>query len=182
MTLNSLKYIAILIALLALYIILPIGDYQSGIAHALWFFILSVLFLILSLIVIITKLVKRNKNFDYTMTFVTAAFLLICYFNFSSAHNKFWTKSILNAQTDSLYSREISLTLYKNNSFEICERHLEFIKVYQGDYTISNDTLYLLKEGLPKLTNNLITNKYLVKDTILKPLNAKYPDIAITKE
>lgn len=180
MILKSLKFIAILIALLALYIILPIGDYESGLAHLFGFIAISTLFLIFSFTVIITKIVQGNKKFDYTMTLFTVAFLVISYSTF--AHDKFWTKPILKAQVNDPNIDGFSLILYKNNSFGLRERYLEFIKVYQGDYTISNDTLQLLRDDLHKLTNNLITNDYLVKDTILKPLNSKYPNIAITKE
>ena len=161
MLLNSLKYLALLIALLALYIILPIGDYESGLTHLFGFIAIGTLFLIFSFTVIITKVVQGNKKFDYSMTLITVAFLVITYSTF--AHDKFWTKPILETQVNDPNVDGFSLILYKNKSFGLRESHLEFIKVYQGDYTISKDTLRLLREDLPKLTNELIPNRYLIK-------------------
>ncbi|MBC8882424.1 hypothetical protein H9X57_00295 [Flavobacterium piscinae] len=59
----------------------------------------------------------------------------------------------------------------------------DFSCTYQGDYRISNDTLYLDRNELESLTENIFTTKYSInkKDSLLQPIKKGFEVINIYK-
>ena len=178
------KYLSLLIpGLLALYILLPIGDCSSGIAHGLGFVFFELIFILIFIVIIIIQIVKaKNIKFDYIPIGIFFIQSLLLYLSFTSKDRKFWTVPVITAKIDDKnIHRSSSLTLYKNNSFNAKHRFVDFSHSYQGSYTISNDTLYLEREDLPQITEGLFTTIYLInqKDKTITPIDRNFLNLRI---
>lgn len=187
MSKELIKYLCLLIpGLLALYIWLPIGDYSSGIAHGLGFVFFELLFLLIFIIIIVTQIVRAKKiKFDYTPVIIFLIQGLLVYFSFTMEGRKFWTWQILAAETENEVSlpKIGRLTLYKNKSFSATRVQTDYSNTYQGNYTISNDTLYLHRKDLPKITEGLFTTIYLInqKDKTITPPEGNFLNLRIVE-
>ena len=75
-----------------------------------------------------------------------------------------------------------SLTLYENNSFAAKYLGHHASDVYQGDYTIKNDTLHLDRDDLFTITDSLFTDTYFIDRNKLQliPEQAKSDTLHIT--
>jgi hypothetical protein len=63
-----------------------------------------------------------------------------------------------------------SLTLRTNGTFRVDLNEVDFSCYFSGNYQKHGDTI-LLDKGVIEQTNSLLTTKYLLKDTVLMPLN-----------
>lgn len=179
------KHLCFLIpGLLALYILLPIGDYSFGMAHAFGFVFFELLFLLVFIVIIVKQIAKVKKvKFDYIPIGIFLLQSLLLCLSFTSKDRKFWTVPIITAEIDSENIHGGSLTLYKNNSFNATQGFADFTHSYQGNYIISNDTLYLEREDLPQITEGLFTTIYLInqKDKTITPPEGNFLNLRIVE-
>ena len=168
--------LVILLGIIPIYILLPIGDYRSGMASALSSLFFEAIFVLTSLIVIITYAIKKK----IAVTALITLFILTSFYIFllNLEDDKFWTTKKLEAFTYKGLIRA-NLRLYDNKTFTASVWGVENGYSFQGNFNISNDTLYLMREDLPKLTHDYITNTYILKDTILISPDKKFVDLVI---
>ncbi|KGO91268.1 hypothetical protein [Flavobacterium subsaxonicum] len=161
-----------LIGTLLLYNILPMGDYGrgmgSGLALVLFGSILILAFIIVALRFGIA-LYRGQKDYDFIPLLIIACYLLIAWIALAADGHKFWTNKVLGANIENQHTSGGSLTLYKNNSFAATRLYADFSETFQGNYTIVNDTLYLERDNLSKITDSLFTTQYFIskKDSTL---------------
>ena len=62
-----------------------------------------------------------------------------------------------------------ALTLRKNGTFKVDLGHVDFSCYFSGHYQRHGDTI-LFDEDVIAQTNSLLTTKYLLQDTLLKPI------------
>lgn len=171
-------------ALLTLYQILPIGDYCSGLVQALLMIIfggLLILSFIVFTIVDVVRLIRKKIRFDFLPLIIITVFFSVFFIFINSETDKFWTKTTLTGQTDEGDLRAAQIQLYSNNSFSVRISYVDWSCTYQGDYKINNDTLFLKRDDLTELTNNVFDTKYKFsyQDSLLIPIDKKCKKIKI---
>lgn len=62
-----------------------------------------------------------------------------------------------------------TLTLRKNGTFKVDLGHIDFSCSFSGQYQKHGDTIFLDKDVVDQ-TNSLLATKYLLQDTLLKPI------------
>jgi hypothetical protein len=183
---NILYGILIVLGVFLLIQIIPIGDYCGGLMN----FLISIVILVLiMLIVLITSIIeiyryiKNKTKFDFIPIIISFSILIIFYLIMETESDKFWTSEKLNGITISTAAKSGTLKLYNNGSFAAKYNQADFSCTYQGDYRISNDTLYLDRNELESLTENIFTTKYSInkKDSLLQPIKKGFEVINIYK-
>lgn len=174
----------ITLTLLTLYQILPIGDYCSGLVQALLMILfcgLSILSFIIFTIIDITRLIRKKIKFDFTPLIILTSFFLVFFIFINSESDKFWTKTVLTGQIDEGDLRAAHIQLYSNNTFSASISYVDWSCTYQGDYKINNDTLFLKRDDLSELTNNVFDTKYKFsdQDSLLIPVDKKFKMVKI---
>jgi len=179
-------WVLFLIAVLMVCTVLPVGDYSSGIVHALWLVLLGGIFLIVFLIAIsesFYSLLKKKERFNFTPLVLLTVLSLVVYLSVFTDNNKFWTLKILEAEIQNSQAYGGSLTLYNNQSFAAAVRSAEYSKTFQSDYKMNGDTLYLEREDLIAVTDSLFTTSYLrVNDTLFVPLAHGFDSLSIQEQ
>jgi hypothetical protein len=179
MTYKITKYgLLITLALLTLYQILPIGDYCSGIVQALLMFIFGgilILSFIIFTVIDASRLIRKKIKYDFIPLIIITLFFSVFFIFINSEIDKFWTKTTLTGQIDEGDLRAAQIQLYSNNTFAVRISYIDWSCTYQGDYKISNDTLFLMRDDLMKLTNNVFDSKYKFsyQDSLLIPVDRK---------
>ena len=177
------KYgLLIVLIILTLSYEFPTGDYVSGLGRAICIILflgLLILSFIIFTIIDFIRFMKKKSRFDFIPVTIIIIFF-IAFLNLSNSENdKFWTKTVLTAQTDD--GTEAQLKLYGNNTFLVKIPHSDCSFHYQGDYKIHNDTLILERKDLPELTSKLVGTRYKVSkhDSMLIPFDNEYKKFKI---
>lgn len=158
------KYIFIGLALFALWIILPVGDYKEALFAFFLFLLIAAILVIIALINIVPNVyyaIKGKQEAQFTMPILLIGFLLLSKLIFYTNGRKFWTSPLMEAEQQHLYKFR-NLTLYKNNSFTAKVHGHHASDVYQGDFTIKNDTLHLDRDDIFTITGGLFTDTYFI--------------------
>lgn len=183
---NILYGILIILGVFLIIQIIPIVDYCGGLMN----FLISIVILVLiMLIVLITSIIeiyryiKIKTKFDFIPIIISFSILVIYYFIMETESDKFWTSEKLYGVTFSKAAKSGTLKLYDNGSFAAKCNQADFSCTFQGDYRISNDTLYFDRNELETLTENIFTIRYIIntKDSLLQPLKNGFEVINIYK-
>jgi len=170
-----------------LYQIIPIGDYCSGLLGFLNLIVFGGLliftFIIISIIDLI-RVFRKKQKFDFIPLILTLIFCISYYLVLELENKKFWTKStLIGFVIKEGTPRSGTLKLYKNKSFGATLHSADFSCTFQGEYEITEDTLYLKRNGISELTEQMFTTKYIInkKDSVLFPLERDFLKIEIRK-
>lgn len=166
--------------------IIPVGDYCGGLMNFLISTLIIIFIIIFTTIISIIdayRYIKIKSKFDFIPLIITFSFLIIYFFVLQFETDKFWTSEKLNGVTFSKAAKSGTLKLYTNGSFAAKYNQADFSCTYQGDYRISNDTLYLERKELESLTENIFTTKYSINknDSLLQPIKKGFEVINIYK-
>jgi heme/copper-type cytochrome/quinol oxidase subunit 2 len=151
------------------------GDGCQGMADFIFFFFLTIIYIITLIIIVAIYTIKyfnKKETFNYFPLLTTLIVIIPIYLSFQL--NKYESPTTLYAKTqDSNRRIPCSLTLRKNQTFEIQMREIEWTCYYKGNYKIKDDTLFLLRNDIEIKTDSLFTNKYLMDDNkkLLYPLD-----------
>lgn len=170
-TRRIIKYVILLFCgFMALKPILPIGDYSSGMATGMLMILFGSILVFIYFIAFIRNIerVYNGKDrFDWMLTAIFCTFILLFFMVRNADEGKFWTHPVLKSEITSndIPSHGGEIILYENNSFAAVRTYVDFSEVYQGNYTVSHDTLYLDRPDLPKFTENIISTTYTIDST-----------------
>ncbi|MFP9099338.1 hypothetical protein ACLI09_09810 [Flavobacterium sp. RHBU_24] len=177
----SISYcIFISLCLFGVWVIAPVGDYSIGVYTNFVFYFIAVIILIMALIWITKNIylaIKGRKEADFIVPVTLISFLSLSklILNSGDGNGKFWINPIMEIETTSPVRYGGNLTLYKNETFVAKTHWNHGSDAYQGDYTIKNDTLYLNRSDILKITDSIFTNTYYISRSKLQlvPLRAE---------
>ncbi|MEO8066221.1 MAG: hypothetical protein ABI599_00880 [Flavobacteriales bacterium] len=159
-----LKYGLLLVpAVLALYVLAPIGDRCSGLAHALGALVLAAGYALIFLVITVldvSRLLAGRKGYDLIPLIITCVFIGAFWSLPAWGDEKPWTRQVFSGQADVGDARSASLRLYANGTFSAQTAYADWSCTYTGRYEWENGTLTLLREDLPSLTDSAFTNMY----------------------
>lgn len=165
----------ILIGGFALYAIFLMGGNCGGVANTYLFMLASFVYLMALCIVLaisITQAIMKKQRFNF-YPIITTVILLAILFITPGVQNYLQSPAVFYAQIGAENTqRHYSITLKKNQTFEIEVGMIEYGCTYKGDYSLKGDTLLLSKNYITE-TDSMFTNKYLMDKTnqYLYPLN-----------
>lgn len=182
---RALKYLLLIVpAGLSAYVIAPFGDRCSGLAHIIgWFMLVGVFFAVLLIEtgVDLYRFIKLKKRYDFVPLIIAGAtaFLTIAMFKLETW--KPWTSEVFKGEVEVGDLRSAGLTLYANGTFNAYSAFVDYSCNYEGRYELTGDTLMLLREDLPDLTNRVFTTQYLLQlpDSSFSPVSGGFKPITI---
>ena len=139
------------------------------IMYSILLFILFVITITFSVIAIFRKrpgYYKRPEPISLTIFLLTILVLIVGFFLGNTLKGRQWIYAEANVQKISSQS----LTLRRNGTFRVDMKNADFGCFYSGQYKKHGDTI-LLEENIIDLTHNLLTSKYILKDSLLLPVN-----------
>ena len=140
---------------------LIIGDDCMGMIEGLSFLFFIIIYIVTFILVLVVPFIKKRPfNFYPLVTTILVIVGIFISFNI----DKFESPTTLYATTTSPSRRhsQCSLTLRKNQTFNIKMQEIEWACFYKGVYTIWGDTLKLLRQDIEIKTNNVFTDKYFI--------------------
>jgi len=174
------KYLMLIVpAILVLYVDAPYGDRCSGLAHALaWLVLVGVyafIFLVLTTIDLYF-LFSIKKSFDLGPLIITCVAGILGITFWESRDAKPWTEKVYVGRVEETYTRDATLLLYADGSFDAQTAYADWSCTYVGPYEWRHDTLSLLRSDLTSLTDSAFTINYLLSlpDSSLLPLEVGF--------
>jgi hypothetical protein len=180
---RALKYLLLIApSALSIYVIAPFGDRCSGLAHVIGWFVLVGVFMAVLLIetcIDLYRLIKLKKPYDLIPIVIAGATALLTITMFKLETWKPWTNEVFKGQVKVGDLQSAGLTLYANGTFDAYSAFVDFSCNYEGRYELSNDTLTLLREDLPELTNGVFTTRYYLQlpDSTFSPVEGGFEPI-----
>lgn len=176
------------LALFILKLLIPLGDHSFGMGKVVLLFLFGTIFTFLFLMSAsksIFRIIKKQGSFRWYTVVVFFVTLTIALITSEADYGKFWTLVRLEGTTNyEQYSKDGELILFNNGTFEARVIHVDFGKVYTGDYQISHDTVTLMRPNLVTRTENTFCNRYVFNKarTTLLPLQSGFPEIQIHQQ
>ncbi|HRH38329.1 MAG TPA: hypothetical protein PK760_08295 [Flavobacteriales bacterium] len=177
------KYLLLVIpAAFSIYLIAPFGDRCSGLVEMMEWFILAGVFLILMVIVTgidLYRFYKLKRRYDVIPPAIALLAGAVTVFFLKLEGRKPWTNEVFRGQVEVGDLRSAGITLYANGTFDANTAYVEFSCNYRGTYTMNGDTLLLLREELPRLTDSVFTTRYLLclPDSDFRPTEVGFVSI-----
>ncbi len=181
MNYKTIKYcILVFLGLLTIKRHIHFGDYCTGMPDGLAWILFSFLFLLFVIIYFIIDIYR--KKFD---KYVVIIFTIVVALNIGSLtiFESVFSKSIyLKGIIQKEDYRDKHIELYKNKTFKIEIKEIEWSCYFKGEYEIKKDSLILSKENLSEETEYHFTKKYRIdlKNQVLIPFEKEFDTIKIT--
>jgi hypothetical protein len=153
------------LAVLALYVIAPLGDRCTGLEHIFGGLLLAGLVIVVLLVLTAIGLYKKFKSKERFDLFplAIAIFLVVgMVLMFKLETWKPWAQEVYRGRVEVGDLRAAGLILYTNGTFDTYSDYLDYSCHYGGSYTLMGDTLVLHRADLPSLSNNVFSTKYLL--------------------
>ena len=152
---NILKYFSlVLLIFFLLKLTKHFGDYKTTVYDIITIPIIIILILIN--IIILYKVQNRTKNYNIIKIVLLIGFigiLINIITNHFAQNREILSEYEINSKAD--------LTLYKNQTFQIAEYSPHIFQYRNGNYTISDDTLFLNNVDFDKTPYLRLSKKYI---------------------
>lgn len=185
---KAVKYGILLVSSLsALYIIAPIGDSCSGLAHVTGWMLLAMIYVVAFLGftgIDIYRSVRHRVRFDLVPLFITCLFVVATYWVFKIEAEWPWKEEVLRGRIEVGDLRAAGLVLYTDGTFKAHTAYVDHGCTYWGGYSWRSDTLLLLRTDLAELTNGTFTTNYCHRpqDNMLMPVGENVAPIEIKNQ
>ncbi len=183
---RAFKYsLLILLVALSAYVIAPYGDRCSGLAHVLGWLVLVAVYAIVFLVVSgvdLYQYVKFKRRFDFVPLMITGVGAVITWAFWKLEDKKPWTDEVFRGRVEVGDLRGAGLTLYANGTFDAFSAYVDWACTYTGRFEWKGDTLALLRDDLPTLTDSVFTINYrlVLSDSTLVPVENGFEPIRIS--
>lgn len=140
-------------------------DGCQGMHEAILFGALIIIYILSFLVImIISSIIYFRKN-SFNFFPIVTTFILIIFFYLAITLNSFESPTKLHAELYNDTWQQYSLKLRENNTFKIQVRFDEWSCYYKGNYKISSDTLFLLRDDVQAKTDSVIASIYIIDDS-----------------